>query len=75
MYVIYRISSNKKQRRSLFFSLKKGAIIQGKANIRGRRLFRLSLTGSRALNFLFYYPIKTKKMITYVNVNNLGVRA
>ena len=61
MYVIYRISSNNSRGDHYFFSLKNRAIIQGKANIRGRRLFQLLLTGSRALNTLFYYPIKTKK--------------
>ena len=39
--------------------------------IRGRQLFRILLTGSRALNTLvFFYPIKSKKMIT---LNKLGL--
>ena len=37
------------------FSHQKGAIIRGKAIIRGRRLFQIFLTGGRALNSLFYY--------------------
>ena len=41
-----------------FFFHQKGAIIGGKAIIRGRRLFQILLTRSRSLNILFYYPIK-----------------
>ena len=40
------------------FSHEKGAIIRGKAIIRGRRLFQILFTGSRALNILFNFPIK-----------------
>ena len=44
---------------SLFLFLhQKGAIIRGKAIIRGRRLFQIFLTEGRALNILFYYIIK-----------------
>ena len=32
-----------------------------KANIRGRRLSQILLTGSRTLNILFYYPIKKRR--------------
>ena len=45
----YRISSNKSRGQLYLFSHQKGAII------RGRRLFQILLTGSRALNILFYY--------------------
>ena len=38
-----------------------GAIIRGKAIIRGRRLIQIFLTEGRALNNLFYYAIKSKK--------------
>ena len=31
-----------------------------KGAIRGKRLFQILLTGSRTLNILFYYPIKSK---------------
>ena len=40
------------------FSHQKGTIILGKAIIRGRQLFQIFLTESRAVNILFYYPIK-----------------
>ena len=56
----YYISSNNSQGRLLIFSYQKGAIIWGKAIIQGRRLFQRLLTGSRALNIVFYYPIKSK---------------
>ena len=56
----YRISSNNSLRRLFLFSHKKGAIIRGKAIIRGRRLFHILFTGSRALNILFHLPIKSK---------------
>ena len=50
---IYRISSNNSRGRLFLFSLQKGAII------RGRLLFQILLTESRALIILFYlYPIK-----------------
>ena len=55
---IHRCSSNNSRGHSLF----PGAIIpREKTIIRGRRLFQILLTGSRALNILFYYPIKSKK--------------
>ena len=57
---IYRISSNNSRARLFVFSHQKGAIIRGKAIIRGRRLFQILFTGSRALNILFYFPIKSK---------------
>ena len=50
----YRISSNNSGGRLFLFLHKKGVII------RGRRLFQILLTGSRALNILFYFPIKSK---------------
>ena len=55
------ISSNNSPGGQLFLLVHQmGVIIQGKAIIRGRRLFqKLLLTGSRALNILFYYPIKS----------------
>ena len=57
---VYRISSNNSRARLFVFSHQKGAIIRGKAIIRGRRLFQILFTGSRALNILFYFPIKSK---------------
>ena len=55
----YRISSNYSQGAIIPFFRKKGTFIRGKViNIRGRRLIQILLTGSRALNILFYYPIK-----------------
>ena len=45
---VCRISSNN----NYYFWHKKGTIF------RGRRLFQILLTGSRALNILFYFPIK-----------------
>ena len=59
-YTNYRISSNNSRGRLFLFSHRKGAIIRGKAIIRGRRLFHIFLTGDRALNILFYYTIKSK---------------
>ena len=56
----YRSSSNNSRGRLFLFSHQKGAIIRGKAIIRGRRLFQLLLTGGHALNILFYYTIKSK---------------
>ena len=56
----YRISLNNNQGWLFLFSHQKGAIIQGKAIIWGRRLFQIFLTGGRALNILFYYTIKSK---------------
>ena len=53
-YKKYRISFNNSQGRLFLFQHQKGAII------RGRRLFQILLTGSRALNILLYYPIKSK---------------
>ena len=57
----YRISSNNSRGRLFLFLHQKGAIIRGKAIIRGRRLFQIFLTEGRALNILFYYTIKSKK--------------
>ena len=56
----YRISSNNSRGRLFLFWHQKGAIIRGKAIIRGRRLFQIFLTGGRALSILFYYTIKSK---------------
>ena len=56
----YRISSNNSQGRIFFFLHQTGAIIQGKAIIWEKRLFQILLTGSRVLNILFYYPVKSK---------------
>ena len=47
---MYRISSNN----NYYFWHKKGTIF------RGRLLFQILLTGGRALNILFYFPIKWK---------------
>ena len=41
----YRISSNNSRGRLFLFSHQKGAIIRGKAIIRGRRLFQIFFTG------------------------------
>ena len=57
--MLYRISSNNSRGRLFLFSHQKGAIIRGKAIIRGRRLFQTFLTEGRALNILFYYTIKS----------------
>ena len=58
----YRISSNNSRGRLFLFSphmrKKMGVIIRGKAIIRLRLLFQILLTGRRALNILFYFPIK-----------------
>ena len=51
----YRLPSNNSQGRLFLFSHQKGAIIQGKVIIRGRRLFQIFLTGGRVLNILLYY--------------------
>ena len=60
-----KASSTKMYRSYLDFNIsfflflhQKGAIIRGKAIIRGRRLFQIFLTEGRALNNLFYYAIK-----------------
>ena len=50
---MYHISSNSSRGRLFIFPHQKGAFI------RGRRLFQILLTGSRALNTLFYYPDKS----------------
>ena len=60
----YHISLNNSWERLFFFSHQKGAIIRGKAIIRGGRLFQIFLTGGPTLNILFYYTIKSKKLIT-----------
>ena len=58
----YRISSNNSRGRLFIFfttyAQKNGVIIRGKAIIRLRLLFQILLTGRRALNILFYFPIK-----------------
>ena len=60
---VYRISSNNSWEQ-LFLSLhQKGVIIQG------RQLFQMLLTGSRALNILFYFSIKSK-VITSNKLNS-----
>ena len=41
----------------VLFSHQKGAVIQGKVIVRGRRFFQILLTGSHALYILFYYSI------------------
>ena len=41
----------------ILFSNQKGAVIQGKVIVRGRRFFQILLTGSHALYILFYYSI------------------
>ena len=56
----YRISSNNSRGQFFLFSYKKGAII-GR-----RRLFKILLTGSRALNIMLYFPIKSKN--NHVNI-------
>ena len=66
---IHHCSSNNSRGHSLF----PGAIIpRGKTIIRGRRLFQILLTGSRALNILFYYPIKSKKYHVKYNYTEHG---
>ena len=77
----YRITSNNNRGQfRLLFSHKKGAIIPGMYSLQndpqfrvgdhfggstGRRLFQILLTGSRALNILFYFPIKSKSNWTW----------
>ena len=51
------ISSNNRRGRLFLFSFQKGAVIRGKVIIRGRRLFQMMLTKSRALIIFFYYNI------------------
>ena len=54
-----RISSKNSRGQLFILSPLKGSIIQGKAIIRGRRIFQILLpvlTGSLAPNILFYYP-------------------
>ena len=51
---------NNSRGRLFLFSHKKGAIF------RGRRLFEILLTGSRALNILLYFP-RNHKTITLIN--------
>ena len=48
-------ASNNSRGRLFLFSHQKGAIIRGKAIIRGRLSFQIFLTGDRALNILFYH--------------------
>ena len=47
-----------------FFRIKRGRLFEG------RRLFRILFTGSRALNILFYYPIKSNNITS--NKLNMG---
>ena len=56
----YRISSNNSRAQFFLFWHQKGAIIRGKAIIRGRRLFQVLFTGGRSLNILYHFPIKSK---------------
>ena len=58
---VYRISSNNIN----YFWHKKGTIF------RGRRLFQILLTGGRALNILFYFPIKWKN--NHIKYTRLGL--
>ena len=41
----------------ILFSHQKGAVIQRKVIVQGRRFFQILLTGSHALYILFYYSI------------------
>ena len=61
----YHISLNDSWGRLFLFPLQKGVII------RGRQLFQILLTGSHALNILFYYSSESKKIITS-NKPNMG---
>lgn len=45
----------------IIFSHQKGAIVR-----QGRRLFCILLSGSLALNILFYYPMKLKEIIMQI---------
>ena len=51
------------------FSQQKGVIIGGKAIIRGRGLFQILLTRSRALILCSIFPVKKK----YSNQNKLNI--
>ena len=51
--ISYRISSNNSRGNYFFFHIKRGRLL-----IEGRRLIEILLTGSLALNILFYYHIK-----------------
>ena len=53
----YHVSSNNSWGQLFLFSHKKGAIIRGKVIICAS-VFQILLTGSRALNILFSFPIK-----------------
>ena len=53
------ISSNKAGDDYYIFCTKRGRLFKE------RRLFQILLTGSCALYILFYYPNKTRKVITY----------
>ena len=50
--ISYRISSNNSRGNYFFFHIKRGRLFEG------RRLIEILLTGSLALNILFYYHIK-----------------
>ena len=65
----YRISSNKTRWR-LFISVfgTKGAIIGGKAIIRGRGLFQILLTRSRALILCSIFPVKKNSNQNKLNI-------
>ena len=57
----YRISSNNSWGDYFFFRTKNGGhYSRDEAIIKGRRLFQILLTENRALNILFYFPIKSK---------------
>ena len=56
----YCLSLNSSRGWLFLFSHQKGRYIHGKTIIRGRRLFQIVLTLSRALNTLFYFSIKLK---------------
>ena len=43
-----------------FFSIKRGRLFEGKRLFEEGDYFQILLTGSRALNILFCYPIKSK---------------
>ena len=64
----FNISSNINKGRLFLCSLQKGQTIWGNAIIRGRRLFHILLTESRAINFCFIIPLD-QKIITSNKLN------
>ena len=54
-----------------FFAQKGGDYSGDEAIIKGRRLFQILLTGSRTLNILLYFPIKSKNNIITSNKLNM----